>query len=259
MAYTAAGLQSAKLALTKVLADKGVTLAHPDAIYWLLGQIGGESNFGTTPDWTIPNELNTQDTNPLAPPGPSHNWGAVHAMGDTTPFIWHGDRSRNNSSGVFKFARFSNPESAAGYYANALLRLDINNAVKNVLTDPNGTPLQLARAMYSRSEDPSVFTYAPGKGYFTGTVSQGSDQQIVQNYANMIAGGANQVKKILGLPANVTANGGSASPSGAPSLAPWGSPAQPAPSSWPYVLGFAVVSLGIVGSRLGWFSRWNRR
>jgi len=252
MSNATQAIQDAKLAITKVLADQGISLPNPDMVYWMLGQVYGESLFGTGPDWTIPNELNTQETNPLAPPGPSHNWGAVLAM-PGAPFILHKDHDPDGTLVTRKFARPGSPEAGAKNFLSALIRSDINNAVKNVLNDPNATPFDLARAMYTRNEDPTVLKRSQ-LAYYTGLDKPPTetDQKRIQAYANMIASGANRVKKVLGLPANTTANG----PGGAVQPVPVGPPTPYAKQKSPWTP--ILWALGIAGVGYAVY-RWKRR
>lgn len=186
-------VQDAANTLRQALSEKGITVTD-QAIPWMLGQVMGESNFGTAPDWTIPNDLNDANNNPDAPIGPSYNWGAVRA-GNTQPFIWHYDQDANGVMGTYKFARYTSHLDSAKHYLGALLRSDLNTAVADVLADPNAVPFDLARAMYTRNVDPNVLTRS-NQAYYTGTA--GSDQARIQAYANLISAGAKKAIAALG-------------------------------------------------------------
>lgn len=204
---TPADVASARTTLANALANQGIALANPDMIYWLLGQVSGENNFGTSPDWVIPDSegLNTVETNPTAPIGPSHNWGAVRASSSATNFILHKDKDAKGVVHVYKFARPGSPEAGASLFLKALLRTDISPAVTNVFADTRSTPRDMARAMFTRDPDPSVTAYST-QGYYTGDQSKYTNDQIIGQYASIIANGANKVRSAAGLPGKVAPN-----------------------------------------------------
>jgi hypothetical protein len=225
---TPADVARARDALMSALAKQGVVLASPDMIYWLLGQVSGENNFGTSPDWTIPDPdgLNTAQTNPDAPSGPSHNWGAVRASSSAPNFIWHKDQDANGVVHVYGFARPGSPEAGAALFLKALLRTDLGPAVSNVFADTRSTPHDMARAMFTRDPDPSV-TKPSTQAYYTGNQKKYTNEQIVNQYAAMIANGANKVRAAAGLSGKVVPGGSLPQPPPAV-IKP---PSQPATSS----------------------------
>lgn len=185
-------IRQAAQALRDALTASGYN-ATDQAVVWMLGQTWGESRFGTTPDWTIPNALNTAATNPGAPAGPSYNWGAVRAS-PGAPFILHYDRDAAGELDVYKFARFDSHESSARHYLGALLRLDVSDAVALVLADEESTSLDMARAMYTRNPDPSV-TKRSQLAYYTGV--SGSDEDRIAAYGRMIDVGAQHILALV--------------------------------------------------------------
>ena len=225
---TPANVTRARATLANALTKQGIVLANPDMIYWLLGQVSGENNFGTSPDWVIPDSegLNTADSNPAAPTGPSHNWGAVRASSDATNFIWHKDKDASGVVHVYKFARPGSPEAGAALFLKALLRTDLGPAVTNVFADARSTPRDMARAMFTRNPDPTVTTYST-QGYYTGDQKKYTNEQIIGQYASIIANGANKVRSAAGLSGKVIPNNPQPQPS-----SPVVPPSQPSSGLW---------------------------
>lgn len=221
-------LSSAAGTLDQALKELGVKRPKPDAIYWLLGLVYGESKFGTSEDWVKPDSkgLNTDVTNPGIPNGPSHNWGAVRHRGGQ--FFLHGDRNADGSSGVFRFQWYSSAVEGAKGFLRTLLR----GRVPSVLQAADTGPYDLARAMYEN-------------GYYTGVSGTADDR--IQAYGNMIKNLADKVRKELG-----------SMPGPLPPIDPSRpvSPAPPPPSPSPALLGNAsgawVFGAMAVGAYLAW-------
>lgn len=173
-------LQEANVTLAQALHEMGVASPKPEAIYWLLGLVYGESKFGTSPDWTNPDPhgYNTTSSNPSLPQGPSHNWGAIRYHG-TGNFILHGDRNADGTPGVFKFQAY--PSAVAG--AKGFLATLLRGKVPAVLQDPNTSPYDLARAMYENR-------------YYTGVSA--TPEENIQAYGNMVKNLAEKVRRELG-------------------------------------------------------------
>lgn len=174
----------AKTTLAQACLDGGVTPTE-EALYWLLGLVYGESRFGQTPDWVIPNRLNTSESNPSAPDGPSHNWGAC--VSRNADFVWHGDRDASGNPVTVKFARFSTQLAGAKNFLNV-----INRGGAKAVIGGQGSARDLAAAMYANH-------------YFTGV--SGSDAERIGAYTNMILAGANRVRKAVGAAASEPSRG----------------------------------------------------
>lgn len=203
----------AKATLAQACLESGITPTE-ESLYWLLGLVYGESRFGQSPDWVIPNKLNTPATNPNAPEGPSHNWGAcVTRNGE---FIWHGDRDRNGNPTQMKFARF--PTQLAG--AKNFLQV-INRGGAKAPIGGQGSAHDLAAAMYA-------------SGYYTGV--SGSDADRINAYTNMILGGAARVRKAVGAAA-------SEPPKGKPFVTP-----TDEENGFPWLLAGGISAVAIAGT-----------
>ncbi len=203
----------AKATLAQACLDTGVRPTD-EALFWLLGLVYGESRFGQTPDWTLPNANNTEANNPGAPDGPAHNWGAVRSFGNA-PYIWHGDRGADGKPGMFKFARFTSQLEGAKHFLRTINRGDAAEVIGG-----RGTARDLSAAMFKN-------------GYYTGTT--GTPDERINAYANMILSGANRVKKALGQ-------------SGSSPLLP-GPIFQPGTESgFPWVTALILGSIGVGGT-----------
>lgn len=185
-------LLSARATLAQALLETNVRPSE-EALYWLLGLVAGESAFGTSPDWTIPNTLNTTDTNPTASSGYSNNWGAVRWS--TGPFIWHHDRDAQGKlgqgpgpEGSYKFQVMPSAVAGAKHFLGTLLQSRNetrgNPLVRKALSG-EGTAHDLAAGMFQN-------------GYYTGTT--GSNDDRIQAYANMITSLAASIRSAVGAP-----------------------------------------------------------
>lgn len=226
-------LPDAKATLDQALRELGVS-PRPESLPWLLGLVYGESRFGTSPDWTNPDDkgLNTPTTNPGIPPGPSHNWGAVRHHAGRSQFFLHGDRNADGSAGVFRFQWYPSALEGAKGFLRTLLRGD----VPSVLSSEGTSPYDLARAMYKN-------------GYYTGV--SGTAEERIQAYGNMIKNLADKVRKELG-----------ASPTPLPPTPPIdpSRPVPPTPSSTtksivPAASGAWALGVLVVGGFLIWRGR----
>lgn len=229
MPITASGVLAARAALAEACLELGFRPTE-EAIYWILGFVAGESDFGTGPGWVIPNELNTPETNPDAPPGPSHNWGAVRTSQANQPFIWHHDADLNGKLGTgpgpkgsFKFARYSSAKEAA---KGLLQRALFNEGPKNLRTPGPHEPNAVQRVKEALTGDGDAYKLAAAmydKGYYEGV--SGNREDRIKAYTALIVRNANQVRKALGLPAPPNTPGPAPEPAiptapGGPSILP---------------------------------------
>jgi hypothetical protein len=169
-------IAEAKDILTQALTELGVT-PTADAVFWILGLVWGESRFGTTPDWVMPNALNPN------PPftGPSNNWGAVRYNQGDGLIVNHHDKDANGKLGVYPFQAYRTPvDGAKGFLKRAFLRGRVPDIIKG-----NGTIHDLAEAMFENH-------------YYTGTTGSTADR--INAYASLIKSGADKVRKSLALP-----------------------------------------------------------
>lgn len=234
-------LFSAKATLIQAIQELGGVSPTDQAVYWLLGLVYGESRFGTSPDWTMPNENNPN------PPfqGPSHNWGAVRYFKNDALIIRHPDKG-----GVFNFQAYTSPlEGAKGFF-----RTIVRGKVGSVITDPSANPRMLAEAMYINGYYEGSYCSNEGKPsirlngkspvgcssktntkYVMATQSE-ADQRNIGDYAAMIYHEADKVRKVF-----------SEGPGPAPSPAP--SPPTPSSTSkpFPYLIA-GVIVVGAAGT-----------
>jgi len=126
---------------------------------WILGQVWGESRFGSTPDW-----------------GDSNNWGAVTYHKNDGKFLLHADHDANGRPVTYKFQAYDTQLDAAREYLKVLFR----GRVPAILE--TGTIRDLAAEMYRNR-------------YFTGT--SGSTEDRVGAYVRFISGGIAYVEDRL--------------------------------------------------------------
>lgn len=167
-------IKQALQTLNEALAADWPTLTVSDAAKtWLLGQVWGESRFGSTPDW-----------------GTSNNWGAVTYHKKDGLFIEHQDHDANGKPVVYRFQAYVSQREAARGWLKVILR----GAVPVALAGNSTT--NLAGAMYANR-------------YFTGT--SGSAVQRIAAYAAMIDAGAalirSQLARVDGQPDVSTVDG----------------------------------------------------
>jgi len=240
-------LFSAKATLVQAIQELGGVTPTEQALYWMLGLVYGESRFGTSPDWTMPNENNPN------PPfeGPSHNWGAVRYFKGDNLIVRHPDLG-----GVFNFQAYKTAlEGAKGFF-----RTIVRGKVKEVLSSPSATPRDLAEAMYingyyegyncSNEGQPTIRLNGKGPvGCKAGTKTQRiyptqaeADQKNITEYASMIFNESEKIRKIF-----------SAGPGPTPAPPPVPKPPEPVPgpaksSTFPYLLAGSILAVGAAGT-----------
>jgi hypothetical protein len=233
-------LFSSKATLVQAIQELGGVTPTAQAVYWLLGLVYGESRFGTSPDWTMPNENNPN------PPfqGASNNWGAVRYFKKDNLIVRHPDKG-----GVFDFQAYTTPlEGAKGFF-----RTIVRGKVGPVISDPASDPRALAEAMYVNGYYEGYYCSNEGKPsirlggksptgcsaktdpkYVMATQAE-ADQRNISAYATMIYNESEKVRKAF-----------SEGPGPAPAPAP---PVPIAPSStskpFPYLIAAGVIGVGI--------------
>ncbi len=144
---------AARATLDRAVALDWPTLALSDEVKaWLLGQVWGESRFGSTKDW-----------------GASNNWGAVTYHLKDGKYIEHADHSADGKPVVYKFQAYDTQLAAARAWLRVLLRGDVPAALTR--DDVRG----VAAAMYRNH-------------YYTGINGTASDR--IEAYARLIERGA---------------------------------------------------------------------
>lgn len=146
-------IEAARTTLDEALAADWTTLhLSDDAKAWLLGQVWGESRFGSSADW-----------------GTSNNWGAVtYHLGDGH-FLAHADHDANGNPVTYRFQAYATQLAAARDWLHVLFRGGVPNALQS------GTVRDLASAMYANH-------------YYTGVA--GNADARISAYAGLIASGA---------------------------------------------------------------------
>lgn len=120
-------IKAAVVTLDEALAaDRPTLLLSVQAKAWLLGQVWGESRFGSTRDW-----------------GTSNNWGAVTYHLRDGKFIEHADHSADGKPVVYKFQAYDTQLEAARAWLKVILRGNVPSALLH------GTVRDLAAAMYA--------------------------------------------------------------------------------------------------------------
>lgn len=150
---TAAIIAAARVTLDQALAADWPELHLSDeAKSWLLGQVWGESRFGSSSDW-----------------GTSNNWGAVTYHLADGKFLAHADHDANGNPVTYRFQAYDTQIEAARDWLRVLFRGGVPSALQS------GTVRDLAAAMYANH-------------YYTG-ISGNADARI-DAYASLIANGA---------------------------------------------------------------------
>lgn len=146
-------IAGARATLNEALAADWPALSLSDvAKAWLLGQVWGESRFGSSPDW-----------------GTSNNWGAVTYHLGNGKFLEHADHDVNGKPVVYRFQAYDTQLAAACDWLRVLFRGAVPTALQG------GTVRDLSAAMYANH-------------YYTGVA--GSAAARIDAYASLIANGA---------------------------------------------------------------------
>ncbi len=152
----------ARLTLDAALAADWPALQLSDeAKRWLLGQVWGESRFGSTADW-----------------GSSNNWGAVTYHLKDGKYIEHADHSADGRPVVYRFQAYDTQLLAARAWLRVLFRGNVPVALAH------GTVRDLAAAMYANRYYTGINTDTDRDGV------PGTTADRVIAYAGLISSGA---------------------------------------------------------------------
>ncbi len=159
---TAQLIAAARVTLDEALAADwpALQLSH-DAKAWLLGQVWGESRFGSTRDW-----------------GTSNNWGAVTYHLRDGKFIEHADHSADGKPVVYRFQAYDTQLQAARAWLRVLFRGGVPTALER------GTVRDLAAAMYANRYYTGINTDTDHDGV------SGTATDRILAYAGLISSGA---------------------------------------------------------------------
>lgn len=155
------------IAAARTTLDQALALDWPslhltdEAKAWLLGQVWGESRFGSTPDW-----------------GTSNNWGAVTYHLRDGKFIEHADHAADGTPVVYRFQSYDSQLAAAREWLRVLMRGSVPAALEH------GRVYDLAAAMFANRYYTGVNVDTDHDGV------PGTARDRILAYAALIASGA---------------------------------------------------------------------